>query len=783
MKPLLAPRVVRATETGLEALFDGGHVLRLMVLGPRLIRVLALRRGALRMGRTWAIDPDGQTPIEGRARLSTQGFAGAPFRVDAAAGVVETGDLRVTLRAPLSLCWQARIAGAWTTFAEDRPDFAVMLGVADHAHAHFRRHRAGDRHFGLGEKAGPLERTGRRYEMRNVDAMGYDAETTDPLYKHVPFLLTRTDGAGWCSVFYDNAAPMWIDVAQEIDNYHPRSIAMRAADGDLDYYMRWAEAPAELVAEQTRMTGGVAFAPKWTLGYLGSTMQYTDAEDAAARLEGFLSACAAQDIPCDGFHLSSGYTAIGAKRYVFHWHPTRIPDPEALAARFAAAGCHLIANIKPCLLHDHPRYPQAAREGMFIRDSEADAPEMSIFWDAPGSHLDFTNPATQAWWQANVQGALLARGITATWNDNNEFEVWDRGARCAGFGQEMPVDLLRPVQSLLMLRASKAAQLAHAPGRRPYLITRAGGPGIQAHGQTWTGDNFTAWKTVGWNTRMGLGLALSGMSNIGHDVGGFAGPRPDAELLVRWVQNGALHPRFCIHSWNADGSVTEPWTHPEALPAIRAAIALRYRLLPYLYTALWAAHTQAAPMIAPPFLHFPEDDALLAESHDFMLGPDLLVASVVEEGARSRAVRLPDWPGGWWEFDTGRWHGGGQTVLLDAPLDRCPLLVRGGAVLALSDRIAPVRGPSPAGALHLHAFPMPGGLGDGGGRDSLLYDDDGDGAAWRADHSVTRMTLTGTPGALRLALRHAGPRPAPAFAPHVVLPAQEARTIELLRAP
>ncbi|OBX35177.1 alpha-xylosidase [Halomonas elongata] len=88
---------------------------------------------------------------------------------------------------------------------------------------------------------------------------------------------------------------------------------------------------------------------------------------------------------------------------------------------------------------------------------------------------------------------------------------------------------------------------------------------------------------------MGLGLALSGISNVGHDVGGFSGPRPDPELFVRWVQNGVMHPRFTIHSWNDDGTVNEPWMYPEVLDAVRDAIRLRYRLLPYLYTVAWRA--------------------------------------------------------------------------------------------------------------------------------------------------------------------------------------------------
>ncbi|WP_164075994.1 TIM-barrel domain-containing protein, partial [Stenotrophomonas maltophilia] len=75
------------------------------------------------------------------------------------------------------------------------------------------------------------------------------------------------------------------------------------------------------------------------------------------------------------------------------------------------------------------------------------------------------------------------------------------------------------------------------------------------------------------------GMSLSGLYNLGHDVGGFSGDKPDAELLVRWVQNGVMHPRFTIHSWNDDATVNEPWMYPAATPAVREAINLRYRLL------------------------------------------------------------------------------------------------------------------------------------------------------------------------------------------------------------
>lgn len=763
MKPLGDWSAPAPVAQGIEARFASGHAVRVQALEPRLIRVLVLRGGAPRLDRTWCVNPDGQMPVEGRDRLSIAGFAGCDPLIDLSAGTVETADLRVTLLRPFGLRWEARMDGAWRVFAEDRPARAVQLGIRDHAFAHARRHRPGDRIWGLGEKAGPLERTGRRYEMRCLDAMGYDAETTDPLYKHIPFLLTRAEGAGWYSVFYDTLAPLWIDVAQEIDNYHPRGVIARASDGDLDYYLRWSETPRPLVEEQARLTGGVAFPPRWTLGHLGSTMQYTDAEDAQARLEGYLEKLTAHDIPCSGFHLSSGYTAIGSKRYVFHWNRDRVPDPEGLAALFNAAGVPLIANIKPCLLHDHPRYDEAAAAGLFIRDSETGEPERSVFWDDEGSHLDFTNPATRDWWKANVTRQLLEVGVAATWNDNNEYEVWDRDARCHGFGREIPIDLVRPLHGLLMLRTSVEAQVTHEPDSRPYAITRAGCAGLQAHGVTWSGDNSTAWKTLRWNQRMGLGLALSGISNTGHDVGGFAGPRPGPELLARWVQNGVLHPRFTIHSWNADGSVTEPWTHPEVLPVIRKAMGLRMRLIPYLYTLLHCAHVAQAPMIQPPFLAFPEDTALLDDGDEFLLGDDLLVATVLDEGARTRTLRLPAGTD-WWAFDGMTRYGGGQAITVDAPLAAIPLFARAGAMIPLAE----------GDAMHLALYPQ-----DAGVSSARLYDDDGRAARWQDDHLMLDLRLTCSADALDIAARATGPRRPDWDRLRVTLPPGEARPLRV----
>ena len=265
---------------------------------------------------------------------------------------------------------------------------------------------------------------------------------------------------------------------------------------------------------------------------------------------------------------------------------------------------------------------------------------------------------------------------------------------CHGFGTPLPLKLVRPVQALLMMRCSLQAQREHAPAERPWLISRSGMPGMQRYAQTWSGDNYTEWKTIRWNLRMGLGLSLSGLFNLGHDVGGFAGPAPEPELLVRWVQSGIFSPRFTIHSWNTDlhgvpnGSCNEPWMHAEVTDLVRDALCFRYTLLPYLYELLRRAHKEYEPIVRPTFLDHQHDAATFEACDDFLLGPGLLVCTVVERGALTRDVYLPDNGEGWWDWHRGVWMPGGQRTSVAAPLHAIPLFAAAGAMVPLAEGTA-----------------------------------------------------------------------------------------------
>jgi alpha-glucosidase len=270
--------------------------------------------------------------------------------------------------------------------------------------------------------------------------------------------------------------------------------------------------------------------------------------------------------------------------------------------------------------------------------------------------------------------------------------------------------------------------------------------------QTWSGDNYTSWDTLKYNIRMGTGLALSGVSNTGHDIGGFAGPKPDAELLLRWVQFGIFLPRFSIHSWNDDRSVNEPWMYPEITRTIADLIKLRARITPYLYDLLWKSHAHYLPMIRPTFLDFPADPACWQENDEMMLGADLLVAAVVEPGQTERRLHLPAGTG-WYDVWRGTFHEGGQDITVPAPLDdRPPLFARAGSAIALN--LAEQHFNRPADERGFWLFPPQGE----GSFTTASFEDDGESEGYRRGrHQSWRLSVSAGLDRIGIAVSRQGP--------------------------
>jgi alpha-glucosidase len=776
MRPLRRATLRETTERGV--ILDCGDAIscRISVLGEHLVRVLFLHDDAPRLRRTWMVPAHGadDVPWEGRDRLDESSFPIPPMSIEPLPDriTLATPALRLQVRLdPFGLTWSLPDG---RVFARDRDSQPYLFGRARTEIRHYLARERSDRYFGAGDKTGRLDLHGRRLRIAMLDSLGYDPESGDPLYKHWPFVIARDGNTGTSyGTFYDNGASGALDLGAEHDNYFGPYRSYEARDGDLDCYMMLGPRLGDVTARFLDLTGRTALPPRWTLGYAQTTMALADAPDAQAQIGAFIDRCAAEDIPVSSFHFGSGYTSIGPKRYVFHWNRRKFPEPEALMQRFHAAGMMVVANLKPCLLDDHPRYAQALAAGAFVRDAATGEPVISQFWDGEGAHLDFTSRAGIAWWQDGLQKQVLEPGIDVGWNDNNEYGLWDEEAECDGFGDPVPLELVRGVQPLLMTRATLERQRQVHPDRRPFTITRAGCPGVQRYAQSWSGDNTTSWATLKWNLRTGLTMSLSGMFNTGHDIGGFAGPIPEPELLIRWVQAGLLHPRFIMNSWKPDGVFNSPWLHAQALPAIRDAIRLRYRLIPYLYSLMHQATDQHAPVLRPTFLEFQDDPRCFEDCDELMLGPFLLGAPVVQAGQRARPLYLPEGPEGWFDFHTEERLQAGTDAMLAAPLDRLPLAVPVGAILPMTDAAEDFSRLHDEPSRWLRLFP---GIAEGASRFTLVEDD---GVSADGPRSMVDCALSWTPEEVHLHVDVSGDYALPYDEIRVTLPRADRRPLVL----
>lgn len=742
---------------GIEVGLDDGWRLCLVATAEDLLRVVLEPAAGLPIDRTWMVAPEGDVPWEGRPRDDLAGFAPPPVAVETlpdGATRLTAGRLRVTVRsAPLRLEVEQSVDGVWRAWIADRPTGGFVRTDGDRRVRHYQARGESDRYFGLGDKAGPLDRHGRRFRVLQLDALGYDAEIGDPLYKHVPFAIVRTESEGRAvagGLFYDSLAPMVFDMGCERSNYHGLYRYVETEEPGLDLWLIAGPDVAAVTRRFTLLTGKPTLPPRWSFGFSFTSMHHADDEKAQEVIAAFAERCRAEGIPIAAIHFGSGYSTRGIRRYVFTWNRDKFPDPKALFAKLDAMGLPSVANLKPVLIDDHPDYPGIAAAGGFVT-AETGGPVVEQFWDGMGSYLDFTNPETIRRWQKGVAEQVLGMGFTAGWNDNNEYEIGAENARASGFGTSRDATRIRPIHALLMTRATFEATKALRPGLRPFTVTRAGPAGLQRYAETWSGDNATSWHTLKWNLRNGLSMALCGFSRVGHDIGGFSGPRPDAELLCRFVEAMVLHPRALMNSWKPEAgpgwqAATHPWTHPEVLPEIRAALNLKTTFLPLIYARAVAYARDGEPIIRPLFHDFPDDPRAFDEHDALMLGPDVLFAPVVTEGARTKTQYLPRGPEAWVEFATGAVHPAGAEVTVAAPLGRPPIFVRAGAILTLAAETPVVR-PTDAPARRLWvAVAAPSGRAMG-----THVEDDGETLRWqtgdfldvslRADWDATSLDL------------------------------------------
>lgn len=625
--------------------------------------------------------------------------------------------------------FQIKIVVADSVIYEDLAGRAYQREDFGRKH-HYQRRRDSDRFYGLGEKTGRLERSHRRFRMKNVDAVGYDPEHGDPLYKHIPFYIRhQPDIDHAIGIYYHNAYSSSFDIGSERSGYWGSYSSACFDGGLLDFYIFLGPTIADVLQQYMQLTGFPTLPTKASLGYMGSTMYYTELPTGADKaVLGFVAECERQQIPLSGFHLSSGYTkGDDDLRYTFNWRKAAFPDPARFVTEMNARNQVLSPNVKPGFLTSHPLFAEFDAAGAFIRTDDGSQSHIEQFWGGHAAFVDFSNAAARALWTTHLTAALLRHGVTSVWNDNNEFELDSKSAICDNDGDPIPAQAMRPVLSNLMSETAYDAVL-NATNKRPFILSRAGFAGIQRYAQTWSGDNRSDWANFRFNIATMLGMSLSGVPFNGMDIGGFTGPPPEPMLFLRWVQNGVFHPRFCIHSVNDDNTVTEPWLYPDLLPHIQAAVRLRYQLLPMLYSLAFAATQRGAPLVRPLVYDFPTDPQVAEIDDCFLLGDGLLIVPVLSADLTHIPIYLP-YNSRWHCWYTGAAYDGGQTVMLPVEQAHSPLLWREGSAVFLDEHFRPID-PHPELTIRI-------GVQQSGS--ATFYDDDGstmsyqDGAFLRSD--------------------------------------------------
>jgi alpha-glucosidase/alpha-D-xyloside xylohydrolase len=538
--------------------------------------------------------------------------------------------------------------------------------------------------LGLGEGGPQFDRRGSTDRMHSGQG-GYRLATHGGRVP-IPWLIGTS---GWAMFFHQPFGTF--------DFTGPRSLFKPASAQTalpIDIFFVASPDPATVMAEYARLTGHAQLPPLWSFGYQQSHRTLASREEVLAEAKTFRE----KKLPCDVLiYLGTGFCPSGwnTENGSFVWNSRVFPDPKEMLSELHKDNFRAVFHV--VILSDKLR----GRVSGPCELSRFDEEQASCHWDS--HRKDF------------------ALGVDGWWPDEGD-----------------PLDI---PSRLVRNRMYWEGPQLDRPNERPYALHRNGYAGMQRYASfLWSGDVYSTWETLKVHIPIAINTALTGIPYWGTDIGGFVPTKEfTAELYLRWFQFGAFCPLFRCHGrtwklrlpwgWNTgDPGPVEisnysgaaipdaSQLHNEQVEAIcRKYLELRYRMLPYLYSAAQECAMTGMPILRALWLHYPEDSAAVASRDEYLWGRNILVAPVVEKGATTRQVYLPR--GGWTDFWTGERMEGGRTVSRAVDLETMPIYVRAGSILPLGPvkqyTTEKVKGP-----LSVSIYP-------GADASFLVYEDDG----------------------------------------------------------
>ncbi|WP_138493375.1 TIM-barrel domain-containing protein [Paenibacillus pinistramenti] len=460
----------------------------------------------------------------------------------------------------------------------------------------------------------------------------------------------------------------------------------------LDYWMTAGDTPAEIEEAYASAAGKVPMMPDYAMGFWQCKLRYRNqAELLEVAREYKRRNLPISVIVIDFFH----WTNQGDWNFdLEYW-----PDPKAMVEELKEMGIELMVSVWPTVQTESDNYQEMLEKGYLLRSDRGVRTQFQFL--GQNAVFDATNPEARRFLWNIIKKNYYDYGIKVFWLDEAEPEltVYDHDIYRYHIGSSKQVGNIYPSRY-----SQTFFEGMESEGQTNIInLVRTAWAGSQRYGAlVWSGDIASTFEVFRYQVVAGLNMAIAGIPWWTTDIGGFHGGHPDdpsfRELVVRWFQYGAFCPVFRLHGdrlpWNApagtaggglcaSGGPNEVWSYGEEAYVIMADyLHLRERLRPYITELMQQAHEKGTPPMRPLFYDFPQDAKAWDPADQFMFGPDLLVAPVLYEGDRSRSVYLPA-GADWVDPYTGAAFQGGSSIMMDAPLERIPVLLRNGANLPI----------------------------------------------------------------------------------------------------
>ncbi len=421
----------------------------------------------------------------------------------------------------------------------------------------------------------------------------------------------------------------------------------------------------------TSLTGRQNLPPFWALGYITSKYGYHNQREAL----GVIDSLQQRGYPVDGIVLDLYWYGKETDMGRLAWDTVQWPDHKDMLSKLRDKGVNLVAITQPYInkIGAIDNYNELVGKGFTVRDADGNNHDVTI-WVGESGMFDVSNPGTRQWLWDRLR-PLTAEGVEGWWGDLGEPEVHPESiVHHNGLSAEDYHNVYGNEWSRIIYEGLRK----DFPERRPLLLMRGGTAGLQRYSVfPWSTDVARSWAGFQPQVNIMLNSSLSGLGYMSSDIGGFAvdPDHPlDPELYVRWLQMGTFTPTLRTHAQYKP----EPYHYPQYEKILHEYIDMRYRWLPYNYTLAYENATTGAPLARP--LNFRQADDKVSNIEDeYLWGDNILVAPVMQQGARARKVRFPagsrwiDW------FNPKQTYTGGSIVTVRAPLDKLPLFVKAGS--------------------------------------------------------------------------------------------------------